>query len=68
MNAGIFEFLFLFVLIFIYFLPTFVAYARGHKNALAIFVLNLFLGDTLVGWVVALVWAVYNSDAPKKRK
>lgn len=39
----------------IYFLTTIAA--RGKKNANAIFILNLFLGWTLLGWVVALVWA-----------
>jgi predicted membrane protein len=41
----------------IYFLPTVVALANKKRNSLAIFVLNLLLGWTLVGWVVALVWA-----------
>jgi hypothetical protein len=40
------------------FIPTFVAYHRGHPNAMAIFALNLLLGWTFVGWVVALVWAL----------
>jgi hypothetical protein len=38
-----------------YFLPTIVG--KEKKNAGAIFVLNLCLGWTLIGWVVALVWA-----------
>jgi len=42
----------------IYFLPTFVA--RDHKNGNSIAVLNLFLGWTFLGWVVALVWAFKN--------
>lgn len=42
----------------IYFAPALVASRRDHKNATAITVLNLFLGWTLLGWVVALVWAV----------
>ena len=40
-----------------YFLPTMVALARDHRNAVAIFVLNLLLGWTLIGWVAAIVWA-----------
>ena len=41
-----------------YFIPTIVAKVRHKENINAIFVLNLFLGWTIVGWVVALVWAV----------
>lgn len=46
------------VLAFIYFLPGIVSTLRGHPNTLAIWVLNIFLGWTFVGWVIALVWAV----------
>lgn len=38
-----------------YFIPSFVAHNK--KNSTAIFLLNLFLGWTFLGWVVALVWA-----------
>jgi hypothetical protein len=41
----------------LYFCPTGIAFRRGHHNRNAIFVLNLFLGWTLLGWVAALVWA-----------
>lgn len=41
-----------------YLLPTTIAIIRRRTNTMAIFVLNLFLGWTLVGWVVALVWSV----------
>jgi hypothetical protein len=40
-----------------YFIPTFVANGRRHHNTMAIFVLNLFLGWTFIGWLAALVWA-----------
>ena len=43
------------LLIGLYFLPS--ALGCHHKNAAAIFVLNLLLGWTFVGWVIALVWA-----------
>jgi hypothetical protein len=52
---------FLFFIVFpiaLYFLPTIVANSRGVRSAAGVFVLNLFLGWTLVGWVVALAWAV----------
>ena len=41
----------------IYFLPGIVAHIRDHHQENAIVLLNLFLGWTLLGWVVALVWA-----------
>lgn len=48
------------VLLCIYFVPTIVASSRKHADQNAILVLNLFLGWTFVGWVIALVWAVKN--------
>lgn len=48
------------VSIAVYFLPTLVAILRAHKNGCAIFMLNLLLGWTFVGWVIALVWAFAN--------
>jgi len=50
-----------------YFLPTFVAGMRGHPNTAAIAVLNILLGCTLVGWVVALVWS-FTAVPPPRRK
>ncbi len=43
-----------------YFLPFIIALLRSHRQTAAIFVLNLFLGWTLVGWVVALAMSVSN--------
>ena len=41
----------------IYFLPWLIANDKKHPNASAIGVLNLLLGWTFLGWVIALVWA-----------
>ena len=41
----------------VYFLPSLIALRRDKQNKLAIFLLNLFLGWTFVGWVFAIVWA-----------
>lgn len=41
-----------------YFLPSLLANGSKKKNTASIFVLNLFLGWTLIGWVIALIWAV----------
>ncbi|MGP4114298.1 superinfection immunity protein [Streptomyces sp. 4N509B] len=46
----------------LYLLPTFVAFGRGVRNAGSVLVVNLFLGWTLVGWVVALAMAARSSD------
>jgi hypothetical protein len=46
-----------------YFLPSVIALARSKRDLLAIFLLNLFLGWTLIGWIVALVWAA-KADVP----
>lgn len=43
---------------FLYLIPGIVAFERGHPNTAAVMVLNIFLGWTLVGWVMSLVWAV----------
>ena len=41
-----------------YFLPAVIASRRHHHNSGAIFMLNLLLGWTFLGWVVSLVWAL----------
>ncbi len=41
-----------------YFLPTIIGVHRGKRNTSSIFVVNLFFGWTLIGWVVALAWAL----------
>jgi hypothetical protein len=40
-----------------YFVPSFVAYQRNHRNAGPIFLTTLFFGWTGIGWIVALIWA-----------
>lgn len=49
---------FIFGIIFfaIYFLPSIIGYNK--RNFSSILLLNFFLGWTLIGWVVAIVWAV----------
>lgn len=46
----------LFILI-LYCLPIGIAALRRHNALLNIMVLNLWLGWTLLGWLVALIWA-----------
>ena len=42
----------------LYFLPFIVAWLRGHHNKAPVFLLNLFLGWTGIGWLAALIWSV----------
>ena len=51
------------VAVLLYFLPTVVALIRGHLSALAIFLLNLFFGWTLIGWLIALIWSCTGNTA-----
>lgn len=44
-------------IVLIYLLPGLIAYGRKHHQSGAILMLSLVLGWTLIGWLVALVWA-----------
>jgi hypothetical protein len=44
----------------LYFLPTLIGMSR--RNVGAIFFLNLFLGWTVIGWVVCMVWALTKEE------
>ena len=57
-NFTMLELLLVILIFAFYFLPTLIAFLRRHKNKLAIFLLNLLLGWTVLGWVVSLVWSV----------
>ena len=52
----------------IYFLPDWVAQSRGHPERGSIFILNLFLGWTFLGWVAALIWAFSSINKNRKQK
>ncbi len=41
----------------LYLLPTIEANLNEHNDLTAIFMLNLFLGWTIFGWVISMVWA-----------
>jgi hypothetical protein len=48
----------------LYFLPFLIALNRKHHNTGAIFVVNLFLGWTFLGWIWALTWACSYTSRP----
>ena len=41
----------------LYMLPTIIAMLRNHRQTTPIFLLNLLLGFTVLGWVIPLAWA-----------
>ena len=50
----------------LYFIPAIVAESRKHRNSSAILILNLLLGWTFFGWVIALVWAFTDNVRPEE--
>ena len=52
----VFGFLLFLPAIALYFLPSIIAHNKTNFGG--VFVLNLLLGWTLVGWIIALIWAL----------
>lgn len=57
-GIGFVTVLFACIALAIYFLPTTIADNKRNKNTTSIFIVNLFFGYTIIGWVIALVWAL----------
>jgi LPS O-antigen subunit length determinant protein (WzzB/FepE family) len=66
----------LFLVLYLYFLPTITAIKRNSPHKAAVIILNVLFGFTLFGWIIALVLAskqpqpvmiVYNSPPPPPR-
>ena len=49
----------------LYFLPAINAASRKHCSRGAIFLLNLVLGWTVVGWLWAVIWSATGNVEPK---
>lgn len=47
----------LLLLAVIFVIPTIVAFFRAHPNRWPIFLINMFLGGTGIGWFGSLIWA-----------
>jgi len=60
-DYGLLPFLIIFGLL-LYFIPSIVAFSKNRHNKSAVLVLNIFLGWSFIGWIVALVWAVSNRN------
>ena len=58
----------LFILLVVYFVPAIVAFARRATDAGFIFLVNLLLGWTFLGWIGVLVWACINPSVTDQNK
>lgn len=56
--------IFLVACVAIYFLPSIIAVQKQKHNTAAILAVNLLLGWSIIGWIVALVWALAESPSP----
>ncbi len=45
----------------LYCVPLMIAFYRNHEKYTTIFLLNLFLGWTMVVWVICLIWALFGA-------
>ena len=54
--------------IIIYFIPSIISFKVKHLEKYSIFFLNLFLGFTFIGWIIALLWSLSNSQKHYVRK
>ena len=52
----------------LYMIPGGIAVARSHSNTSSIIVLNLLLGLSGIGWVIALIWAFSDNVKSKPNK
>jgi hypothetical protein len=56
---------FLPIIFILYLLPTILAFSKNHHNRVAIGAVNLLLGWTVLGWIVAFIWSL---TAPPPRE
>jgi len=54
------------LLLTLYLIPTGIALMRRHNKFMPILLVNLLLGFTGIGWIVALIWS-FTSNVKEKR-
>ena len=56
------------VLVSCYFMPTIVALVRDKRGAGGVALVNFFLGWTVIGWLLAFVWASSGKTKSEKKE
>ena len=51
--------------VLLYFLPAIIG--RHKRDATGIFLVNLLFGWTVIGWIIALIWACASENYPQVR-
>lgn len=54
--------------VLIYFIPGMTASYRKHPQEKPIIIINLFLGWTFLGWIIALAWAMSGPGGKKSEQ
>ena len=58
--------IFLIAALFVYLIPTVIAFRKGHPKRGLIFLVNLLLGITVIGYIGAMLWATAPSPVSDK--
>lgn len=61
------SFIGIFFVLAVYFMPTLLGLRYDKSNTKKIFLINLFLGFTLLGWLVSLFLACKAEPKPKRK-
>ena len=64
MNSGPWELMIIMLVLFqfIYYIPAMIAMSKKRPDTLKIFIINLFVGWTLFGWVIIFVWVLITNS------
>ena len=57
-------FLFIFLLL-VYLLPMIIAIGNKKRNMVAISLMNILLGWSVICWIISLIWAISKDDKPR---
>ncbi|MGC8684659.1 superinfection immunity protein [Caldisericum sp.] len=46
----------------VYFLPSIIAFRNNNAHPVIVFLINLFAGVTVAGWLIALAFAIFGKE------